>query len=270
MAYGNNRAAAKPRASFQTAGGTIIKYRNPVLSGQISNASPIDEIDVSKALRLNDTFLDAQPLQDSSIIEPLVDGSTITITNHLLAGTLTLQALRTTGLVGTGDFIAALHLVIASKDTTGGTLTVIETIDEKRLVTIFYGVSVKTAPHLRKAGNALVPYPVVLNYSGWVQGVSANLEVNAKTIWAVGNKVGLKSVYKPYAIQEQENANFFAGNPLSSSTSGVSVGDSDNASGDIVNLNSMPEPLPDGMSSTPPPEIVGWPETADGEKKENG
>ena len=259
MAYGNNRAAAKPRATFQTAGGTIIKFRHPVLSGQISGAAPVDEVDVSRALRLNETFLDAQPAQDNSIMEPLVDGSVITITNHLLAGTLTLQVLRTTGLVGTGDFIAALHLIIASKDTTGGTLTVIETINEKRLVTIFYGVSCKQVPHMKKAGNAVVPYPVVLNYAGWVQGVSANLDTNAKTIWAVGNKIGLKSVYKPYGIQEAENFNdFYGGTPLSASTTGVGANNGDSSSGDLEGVAVNPDPIADGMSGTPEPSTVTW------------
>jgi hypothetical protein len=259
MPHGNNRAAAHPRASFQTAGGTIIKFRHPFLSGQISDASPVDEIDVSRALRLNDTFLDAQPMQDHSIMEVLVDGSVVTITNHSLAGSMTLQVLSTTGLVGTGDFIAVLHLIIASKDTTGGTLTVIRTVNEKRLVTIFYGVSSKNVPHLRIAGNSVIPYPVVLNYAGWVQGVSANLEINAKTIWAVGNKVGLKSVYRPYAIQEAENmANFYGGSPLSESVTGVGVNNSDSESGDLPGSAKMPAPLADGMSGTPTPEEVTW------------
>jgi hypothetical protein len=220
----------------------------------------VDEIDVSRALRLNDTFLDAVPAQDSSFQEPLVDGSTITITNHLMSGSMTLQALRTTGLVGTGDFIAALHLIVASKDAVGGTLTVIETINGIRVVTIFYGVSVKNVPHLRKAGNSVIPYPVVLLYAGWVQGVSANTEVNARTIWAVGNKTGLSAVYKPYAIQEAENSgNFYGGAPISSATTGVGSGNADTASGDLANIAAVPSPLADGMSDTPTPGTVTWP-----------
>ena len=260
MAFANNRAAARPRATFFTAGGTIIKFRHPFLSGQISEASPVDEIDVSRALKLNDTFLDAQPLQDNAFMELLVDGSTITITNHVMAGTLTLQVLPTTGLVGTGDLIAAAHLVIASKDTTGGTLTVIREVNGKRLVNIFYGTSFKNLHHLRIAGNAVIPYPTVMNYAGWVQSVSSNLAVNEKTIWAVGNKVGLKSVYKPYAIQEAENLNnFFGGTPISSSITGVGIDNGDSASGDIENYAILPDPLADGMSDTPQPTTVTWP-----------
>jgi hypothetical protein len=262
MPFANNRAIARPSATFQIAGGTICKLRHPFLSGQISDASPVDEVDVSRALRLNDTFLDAQPTNDSSFQEVLVDGSTITITNSLMNGEMSLQVLRTTGLVGTGDFIAAAHLIIASKDDVGATFTVIETINGKRIVTIFYGVSFKRVPHLRKAGNAVVPYPVVMLYAGWVQGVSANMAVNEKIIWAVGNKNGIKGVYKPYAIQEAENKNdYFGGSPLSASTGGVGAGNADTPSGDIENVAAIPDPLAEGMSGTPEPSQTTWPDT---------
>jgi hypothetical protein len=238
-----------------------MKFRHPILSGQVNGASPVDEIDVSKCVKLNDTFLDAQPAQDSAQQEVLVDGSVVTITNNILSGEMTLQVVRTTGLVGTGDFIAAAHLIIASKDDVGGTLTVIETIDGKRIVTIFYGVSFKRVPHLRKAGTSVIPYPVVILYAGWVQGVSGDSEINEKTIWAVGNKFGLKGVYKPYAIQQAEAATFFGGKPLSDSTTGVDINDGDSASADIDGSAVNPDPVADGMSSSPSPDTVTW-ETA--------
>jgi hypothetical protein len=175
-------------------------------------------------------------------------------------GVASLRVLSTTGLVGTGDLIAAAHLIIASKDDLGGTLTVIQNINGKRRVTIFYGVSFKNLPHLKIAGNAVPVYPVTMLYAGWVQGVSANMSVNEKTIWAVGNKTGLTAVYKPYAIQEAENqANFYGGAPISSSTTGVGVNDGDTASGDLDNLAEIPDPLADGMSGTPAPGTVTWP-----------
>ena len=259
MANANNRAAARPRATFQVAGGTIIKYRHPFLSGQIHSASPVDEIDVSRALRLNDTFLDAQPAQDNALQEVLVDGSVITITNHVMAGSMTLQVLRTTGLVGTGDLIAAAHLVIVSKDDVGGTLTVIETINGIRIVTIYTGVAWRQVPHMRKAGNSVVPYPVTMLYTTWVQGVSANLAVNEKTIWAVGNRYGLKGVYKPFAIQEAENYNnYWGGAPISAAISGVGKDNGDSVTGDRDDTVTLPDPIADGMSGTPAPSTVTW------------
>jgi len=244
MAYGNNRAAAKPRATFMTAGGTVIKLRHPILSGQIDGATPIDEVDVSASLRLNDTFFDAMPAQDNAIQEPLVDGSVITITNHLLAGSVTLQVMRTTGLVGSGDFVACAHLIIASKDSEGSTVTVTQYINGKRITTIFYGVAFKNVPHLKIAGNAVVVYPVVMSYAGWVQGVSANDKSNIKEIWAVGNKYGLRGIYKPYAIQKAENdGDYWGGKPVSAETGGVTEGSEDTASGDMDNTAVLPDPM---------------------------
>ena len=33
MAYGNNRGGQQPRATFQLAGGSIIKFRHPYFAG---------------------------------------------------------------------------------------------------------------------------------------------------------------------------------------------------------------------------------------------
>jgi hypothetical protein len=240
MAYGNNRAAARPRATFQTAGGVIMKYRHPKLSGQVSGATQVDEIDVSKCVKLNETFLDAMPAQDSAFQEVLVDGSVITVTNHILAGTIALQVVRTTGLVGTGDLVAAAHLVIASKDSEGGTFTVIQNINGKRIITVFFGVSWKNVPHLKIAGNAVVTYPMVMNYAGWFQGVGSD-SLNEQVIWAVGNKYGLKAVYKPYAIQSGEAvSDFYAGTPASAAVGGVDSTDVDAATGDLADEATLP------------------------------
>jgi hypothetical protein len=200
MANANNMKAARPRASFQTAGGVIIKFRHPLLSFQLgTNTTPVDEVDVSASLKLNDTFFQATPAQDSSFQEVLVDGSVVTITNHLMNGQATLQVLQTTGFVGTGDLIACAHLIIASKDDVGGTLTVIRNFNGHKRIRVYYGVSFKNVPHEIIAGNSVVVYPVVMSYSGWVEGMGTK-ESAKKAIWAVGNQYGLKGNYDPYSI----------------------------------------------------------------------
>jgi hypothetical protein len=264
MPHANNRAAARPRASFQISGGSSILFRHPFLSGQISGASPVDEIDVTKALRLNDTFLNAAPLINSSVIEQLVDGSTITITNHSSAGKMTLQALETTGFVGTGDFIAALHLIRASKDDIGGTITVIRWFSGHKRIRVYYGVGIENVPDELIAGNSAVPYPVVLTYGGWFEGAGSEA-ISAKTIWAVGNKYGLKGIYAPYAVQKAEGAEnggaakgYFDGNAAASVIGGEGGGAAVD-SGDVVDsivkaATTYPSVTPD--SSTPNPT---WP-----------
>jgi hypothetical protein len=199
MAYGNNQAAVRPGAPVQRAGGTIFKYRHPVLTGQLGKSSTADEVDISKSLQLNSTFFQANPTQDSAHQEVMVDGTVITITNHVLAGEITLQVLSTTGFVGTGDFIACAHLVIASGDDTGGVFTVIRNFNGKRRVRIYYGITFRRVPHELIAGNTVVPYPVVMLYAGWVEGV-ANASLSAKVIWATANKYGIKAVYGGYDL----------------------------------------------------------------------
>jgi hypothetical protein len=199
MAYANNQAAARPGAPVQRAGGTIFTYRHPFLTGQLGAVSTVDEVDVSKSLQLNSNFFQANPTQDSAHQEVLVDGSVITITNHVMAGEMTLQALSTTGFVGTGDFIACAHLVVASGDDTGGVFTVKRDFSGKRRVRVYYGVTFKRVPHELISGNTVVPYPVVMLYAGWVEGIAA-ASVNARVIWATANKYGIKAVYGEYDI----------------------------------------------------------------------
>ena len=106
MAYMNNRAGKQTRATFQVAGGCIVKFRHPYLAGAIdSGFGGIDEIDVSASLKLSDTFFNAVPNQRSAYQQVLIDGSVVTITNHLSNGTITLPVIPTTGLVATGDFL---------------------------------------------------------------------------------------------------------------------------------------------------------------------
>jgi hypothetical protein len=238
MAHGNNRAGVKPKATFQEMGGVDIRFRHPFLAGQISGASPIDEIDISAALRLNEEFFSAEPDQDASVQEVLVDGSTVTITNHFLNGTMSLRVLSTTGIVGTGDFIAALHLIQSAKDTVGGTLTVSQRINKLKRMTVFWGVTVKRVPHLKLAGSSVVIYPVTLSYAGWIQGVSAGSDSVARTIWAVGNKKGISAAYLPYGMQSEIKGT------VASGTTGINAADMDSASGDEANLATMPADYP--------------------------
>jgi hypothetical protein len=239
MPHGNNRAAARPKASFQIAAGVSIKYRHPTLAWQISGALPIDEIDVTDALRLNETFFNAVPLQNGAVIEPLVGGGTVTITNHLTAGRVTLQVLETTGFVGAGDFIAALHLVKVSKDAEGGTLTVTRMFNGRKRIRVYYGVGVENVPDEIIAGNSLAPYAVTLTYGGWFEG-AGGLALSAKTVWGVGNKYGIKGIYRPYSVQLAEGTEnggmakaYFDGAPAGSVIGGEGSGEAVDT-GDVI------------------------------------
>lgn len=205
MAYGPNRWGVHPKSTAIKAGGIKMFFRHPKLAGHVFNATNIDEVDVSRACKLNETFLDAQPSMDSAYQEVLVDGSVITITNNLLAGTLTLQVLEQGGFVGRGCFITALQLVQSSGDGVGGTFTTVRTFDGITRVRVYYGVFVRNVPHEKVAGNAVVPYPVQLYYAGWFDGVGSGDSVSKEYIWAVGNSRGTTGIYSPFAENKGDN-----------------------------------------------------------------
>jgi len=206
MAYGVNRAGQQTRSQFQTAGGCIIKFRHPFLAGQIdldTTGGSIDEIDVSRSLKLADTFINAVPNQDSSSQVVLVDGSTVTITNHILNGTLTMPVIKGTGKVSSGDFLAALQLIVASKDSVGGSLLRTQFINGEAHTRLYYGVSVKNVPHDIIMGLDVPTYSVQLFYAGYIDSISASADVNLKAIWAVGSKTGVQGIYTPYEVNSR-------------------------------------------------------------------
>ena len=210
MAFGNNLLGKAKRATFQTAGGTIIKFRHPFLAGQLGTGETLagdtapasfNEIDVSSSCMLDDEYLTATPVMNSSTQKVTVDGSTITITNDVLAGVMKLKCFPTTGLVVTGDFIAACQLVVSSRDSVGGVITVTEFINGKAINTIFYGVAVQNCPHKIKRGNDVPVYDIELSYAGWIQTVSES-SLTATQIWAAGSKAGISAIFKQFGINQ--------------------------------------------------------------------
>ncbi len=217
MAYGNNRAGEQPRAHFQQAGGSIIKFRHPYLIGQVDTTGNIDEVDISSCLKLEGIFFNAQQAQDSAKQVVLIDGSVVTITNKLLNGRLTMPVIHTTGLVATGDFIAVCQLIRATGDAVGGLLIKTDFRNGKAITRVYYGVTVQTCPDDISQGNDVPEYPVVLLYSGWIEAVSTTTAENMKRIWAVGNQEGLAGYFAPYATQNGSTGS----SPLSAVNGGI-------------------------------------------------
>lgn len=222
MAFGNNRKGKQPRAHFRQAGGSIIKFRHPYLAGQIdSNNETLDEIDISACCKLEGRFFEANPNQDSAKQVVLVDSSTVTITNKLLNGTIQMPVIRTTGLVGTGDFISALQLIKSVGDSVGGLLYKTDFINGKAITKLYYGVTVQRVPDDVSEGNDVAVYNVQLLYAGWIEAQSDSVAENKKTIWAVGNANGLSAYFTPYSVQNTSGNGGTADSPLSSDNSSL-------------------------------------------------
>ena len=220
MAYGNNRAAKQARAHFQLAGGSSIKFRHPYLAGQIDTDGAVDEIDISACCKLEGRFFEANQNQDSAKQVILVDGSVATISNRLLNGTITMPVVRTTGLVATGDFIAALQLIRTLGDSVGGLLYKTDYVNGKAITKLFYGVTPQRVPDDISEGNDVAVYNIQLLYAGWIEAVSTSTSENKKRIWAVGNQQGLEAYFSPYVTQNASTGE----NPLSTLNSGIPEG----------------------------------------------
>lgn len=201
MAYGNNRAAKQARAHFQLAGGSSIKFRHPYLAGQIDTDGAVDEIDISACCKLEGRFFEANQNQDSAKQVVLVDGSVVTISNKLLNGTITMPVVKTSGLVATGDFIAALQLIRTLGDSVGGLLYKTDYVNGKAITKLFYGVTPQRVPDDVSEGNDVAVYNIQLLYAGWIEAVSTSTSENKKRIWAVGNQQGLEAYFSPYITQ---------------------------------------------------------------------
>lgn len=217
MAYGNNRGAEQPRAHFQLAGGSNIKFRHPYLAGQIDTAGMIDEIDISACCKLEGRFFEANQNQDSAKQVVLVDGSVVTISNKLLNGTITMPVIKTSGLVAKGDFISALHLIRTIGDSVGGLLYKTDYVDGKAITKLYYGVTPQKVPDDIGEGNDVPVYNVSLLYAGWIEAVSTSTAENKKRIWAVGNQAGLEAYFAPYTTQNASTGN----SPIDTGNSGI-------------------------------------------------
>ena len=217
MAYGNNRAAKQARAHFQIAGGSIIKFRHPYLAGQLDTDGAVDEIDISACCKLEGRFFEANQNQDSAKQVVMVDGSVVTISNKLLNGTITMPVLKTTGLVATGDFIAALQLICTLGDSVGGLLYKTDFVNGRAITKLFYGVTPQRVPADVSEGNDVAVYNIQLLYAGWIEAVSTSTSENKKRIWAVGNQQGLEAYFSPYVTQNASTGE----SPLTKLNSGI-------------------------------------------------
>lgn len=230
MAFGNNRNGKQSRAHFQLAGGSTIKFKHPYLAGQLSTndkSANLDEIDVSSCVKLEGRFFEASPNQDSAKQVVLIDGSTVTICNRLLNGTITMPVVKTTGLVATGDFIAALQLIKSIGDAVGGLLYKTDYVNGKAITKLYYGVTVKSVPDDVSEGNDVPVYNVQLYYAGWIEAISEKSSQNIKKIWAVGSSNGIEGMFTPYVGQNTDGESGTGEEMLSASAMGISNSDID-------------------------------------------
>ena len=160
----------------QTVGNFVATFSHLLILGK----TPI----TLKGFKLEDVFVHTDQLLDNSKMIPLVDGGTCTITNALLAGRLTINAMRVAnpasgGYVGqsftdlSGDLILIANFLQALGDSTGGSLTLSYSVGADGVGSTagitFNWITVARCPPAIIAGNDLPIYPVVFNYASFTR-----------------------------------------------------------------------------------------------------
>jgi len=152
--------------SIQTVGDFTAVFSHPLIA---PNGVPGAQ-QVLKGFKLDDTFFTSGQLIENSKLVALVNGDTVTLTNTIKAGRLTINALRVGDTVESGDMIWIASLLQGAADNVGGMITISFGFNGAQETLSFLGVTLVSCPPIILAGNDLPPYPVVWNYGTYTRG----------------------------------------------------------------------------------------------------
>ena len=146
--------------TVQTVGNLTISFMHPLINGGAAITL--------KGFKMEGDIADTvQQMMNSKII-PLLGGDTATLTNNVMAGKLTLNAVRTSGVAVQGDVVAVADLLQATPDSSGGVMVFSWSQNSATQTKTFTGVTHESHPPLKISGNDLATYPCTFNYAGYV------------------------------------------------------------------------------------------------------
>lgn len=129
---------------------------NPIVDGGVSYS--FDKF------KLDDTIIEGTQLLDNAVMIVLIDGSTITLTNAITAGTLKLAAVRHSNDYRKGDLVAYAFQLLALGATVGSQMNVSFPFNGEILRFVFENCNVKTVKPLTLAGNDVNTHEVEFTY----------------------------------------------------------------------------------------------------------
>jgi len=146
--------------TVQTVGNLTISFMHPL----INSGAAI----TLKGFKMEGDIADTTQQMMNSKMIPLIGGDTATLTNNVLAGKLTLNAVRTSGVVAQGDVVAVCDLLQATPDSSGGTMVFSWSQNSATITKTFTGVTHESHPPLKIAGNDLSTYACTFNYASYI------------------------------------------------------------------------------------------------------
>lgn len=146
--------------TVQTVGNLTISFMHPLINGGAAITL--------KGFKMEGDIADTtQQIMNSKMI-PLIGGDTATLTNNVKAGKLTLNAVRTSGIVAQGDIVAVCDLLQATPDSSGGVMTFSWSQNSATVTKTFIAVTHESHPPLKISGNDLPTYACTFNYADYV------------------------------------------------------------------------------------------------------
>lgn len=153
--------------SVQTVGDFVCTFSHPLVPfGGVLGAQK-----ALKGFKLDDTFLSSGQLIENSKLVALVNGDTVTLTNAIKAGRLTINALRVGSSMDDGDMPLIATYLQGLADNIGGVITISYGFNGTTETITLTGVTLVSCPPIILAGNDLPTYPVVWNYGSFIRGV---------------------------------------------------------------------------------------------------
>jgi hypothetical protein len=114
--------------------------------------------------KLDDTIVETTQLIDNSVMIVLVDGSTITLTNTVTAGTLKFAAVRHSNDYRRGDLVAYANHLLQLGAIVGSTIVIAFPFNGEMLRFTLANCNVKTLKQLTLAGNDVNTHEIEFNY----------------------------------------------------------------------------------------------------------
>lgn len=145
-----------PKNIIQTVGNLTITIIHPLVNGGVPTSI--------KNMKMEGDLMDTVQLMMNSKVIALLGGDTISLTNTIKAGKITLNAIRGDGVVANGDLVAICDLLQSLPDSQGGVVVVNWSLNGANQTKTFTGVTHESHPPLKLAGNDLPTYPCTFNY----------------------------------------------------------------------------------------------------------
>ena len=143
----------------QSIGNLTITIIHPLINGGVPTT-------VKNLAMEGDLINTVQQMMNSKII-PLLGGDTITLTNTVKAGKLTINAKSADGVIANGDVVAMCDLLQGLPDSQGGTVIVNWSLNGASRLRTFFAVTHESHPPLLIAGNDLPNYACTFNYGSF-------------------------------------------------------------------------------------------------------